>query len=181
VIQSSDCDTRDCANVDSSGTVLNVTVLDEEACARWLVSDVKVDSLLREILDVAILNVDRIRSKNTDTLQSSTPAHSPASSSAVDRDMTYRHSPFRVIASYRYVDNDSIGPAGQNRGNAATVNSDRLGNGDSAEATWIEGIDFAADKSLGDCARESLAGSRAAARVDIIADARYPRARRLRL
>ena len=61
------------------------------------------------------------------------------------------------------------------------VNGDGLGGGERAEAARIEGIDLAAGSGLGDGAGPGLAGSGAAAGVDVVAHARHPCSRRLRL
>ena len=59
--------------------------------------------------------------------------------------------------------------------------SDRLGDGHGAEAAGIETVDLAACRGLRDGAGEGLAGSRAAARVGVVADAGNPSTGRLRM
>ncbi len=62
---------------------------------------------------------------------------------------------------------------------AAAVDGDRLGDGDPAEAARVEHGDRAAGRGLDDRAGEGLARRGAAARIDVVADARDPGAGRL--
>src|SRR5262249_50962094 len=78
------------------------------------------------------------------------------------------------------VDVDAIGAGGQDpRQRMRTVDGNRLGDGDRAEAARIQTIDDAAGGGLRDRARERLARCRAAARIGVVAYARHPGARRL--
>src|SRR5688500_15570092 len=61
------------------------------------------------------------------------------------------------------------------------IDGHRLGNGDCPKTTWIEGVNLTGNRSLGDSASKCLAGGRAAAGIDVVADAGNPGACRLRL
>src|SRR5262249_38695550 len=78
---------------------------------------------------------------------------------------------------------EAVGARDQGRGDlaAAAIDGDRLGDGEAAEAARIERIDFAAVGGLRDRAGPSLARRRAAARIDVVADAGDPGARGLRV
>src|SRR5262249_34107780 len=92
-----------------------------------------------------------------------------------------------------FLDDDDVGRCGrdidavrarhQNRGDlaAAAVERNGFGDGDGAEAARIERVDFAAVGGLRDGAGPCLARRRAAARIDVVADARHPGARGLRV
>ena len=80
------------------------------------------------------------------------------------------------------VDDDAVRAGGEDAaGHAVAVDGDRLGDRDGAEAARIEDVDLAAGCGLRDRAGERLAGRRAAARVDVVADAGDPGAGRLRV
>ena len=81
----------------------------------------------------------------------------------------------------RYVDNDSgYVTRIENRaepGSVRSINGHCLGNGNRAEAAWIEDIDFTAFGSLRNRARKCFAGGRAATGISVVTDARDPSAR----
>src|SRR5690242_8092290 len=76
-----------------------------------------------------------------------------------------------VSSSLNY---NAVGSTDQHRGNlsAATVKSNGFGDGDCAEPTWIQGVNFASGSSLGNSSGPGLAGSSSAARIGIIPNAR---------
>src|SRR5262249_43095516 len=78
------------------------------------------------------------------------------------------------------VDVDSIGAGGQDaREGFRAVDRDRLGDGDRTESARIQAVDDAVGDSLRDRARKGFAWRRAAARIGVVAHARYPGPRRL--
>ena len=86
------------------------------------------------------------------------------------------------VARVWNVDDDGIGPRHEHAGCPGLADDgDRLRNGHPAEATRIEAVDLAAGSGLRDGAGERLARRRAAAGIGIVADARHPGSRCLRL
>src|SRR5712691_5271111 len=90
---------------------------------------------------------------------------------SIDSDVANGHN---VIG--RGLDNNSVGAGDEDGGNlsAATVKCNGFSDGDCAEPTWIQGVNFASGSSLGNSSGPGLAGSGAAARIGIIPNARNP-------
>src|SRR5262249_16795946 len=122
-----------------------------------------VNAVLGETEDIAILYVQSLAAQPPDPVESTTDS--------VDSQISKDDN---VVASGLHY--DPVGAGDQNRGDlsAATVNGDGLGDGKGAEATWIEGINFASKRRLGDGTSEGLARCRAAAGISVITYARYP-------
>src|SRR5437016_5783646 len=73
------------------------------------------------------------------------------------------------------VDVDAGGAGRKHAGDHTfALDGDRLGDGHGTEAARIQAVDLAAGGGLGDGAREGLAGRRAAARIEVVADTRDP-------
>ena len=70
---------------------------------------------------------------------------------------------------------DAVRSGMEDRGeHLVTIDRDRFGDGQRAEATGIEAVDLAVHGRLRDRTREGLARRRAAARIGVIADTRHP-------
>src|SRR5439155_26499602 len=79
-------------------------------------------------------------------------------------------------------DTDSITASVKDPGfDVRAVNNDGLGNDDSAESARINAVDLAVDGGFRNRTRKGFARRSAAARIRVVADARHPRARCLRL
>src|SRR5262249_55149482 len=80
-------------------------------------------------------------------------------------------------------DIDAVDARAQNAAHPSllTVDCDRFCNRHRAKAARIQTVDDSAYCGLGDSTGKRLAGRRAAARIGIVADARHPGARRLRV
>src|SRR5262249_49403058 len=123
-----------------------------------------VDSIVGETEDFAVLHKEGFTSQKPDAIDSA--------SDTVDPEIPQDHHVRRSG-----LDNDAVGTANQYRGHlaSAAVNCNSLGDSDRAVAGRIQGVNLTAQGGLGDGAGKSLAWCCAAARVGIVADARYPR------
>src|SRR5260370_4637295 len=63
----------------------------------------------------------------------------------------------------------------------SAVNGNCLGDRNRPEATWIQDINFAVDRGLGDGAGKRFTWGRAAAWIGVVSNTGYPGTRRLRL
>src|SRR5262249_52232293 len=127
-----------------------------------------------EVLDDHIVQMQREPTGEVDADQ--------AGAGAVDGETAHVHDDGSGRRRGAVVDVYTVG-AGRQDGaeRAAAVEGYRLGDGDGAEAARIEAVDLTAGGGLRDRSGEGLARRCAAARVNVVADARYPGSRRLRM
>src|SRR5262249_47420133 len=86
------------------------------------------------------------------------------------------------LGAGRSVDHDAVRPGHQNaRFDVVSDDADRFGDSHGSESAGIQNIDLAAGGGFRDRACECLAWSGPAARIGVVAYARYPGSRRLRL
>src|SRR6185436_14322481 len=152
------------SDVEPSRTILDVRVFNANDDARDHHAG-GVDSIRGEIVDVAVLDVQRDQigaiSRDVDAVYSCALTDSAARTRAVDHETSQDHPPLRVVSvpGGAEVDVYAIDAAGENRGLVvAAVDRDRLGNRHGAEAAVVEGVNFAADKSFGNSTCKSLTG-----------------------
>src|SRR5260370_29728434 len=130
------------------------------------------DGVLRKIVNVAVVNIYGFGRENINAVSTE---RGPSSINVEVPEYDY------IIGSC--LEDDTLNSRGKNSGDLslATINGDRFRDGHRPEATWIQDVDFAGGSSLRLRARKGFAGCRAAAWIDIVADAGDPRARCLRL
>jgi len=81
----------------------------------------------------------------------------------------------RDYVSRGCVDDDTIDEGGKDRSKrAGAIESDRLGDRDRTETTWIECINFTAGRGLGDGASPGFAGGSTATGIRIVPNAGHP-------
>jgi hypothetical protein len=121
-----------------------------------------VDPAIHKAIDFAVLDPYVPSSENQDASQSG--------SDSVDIEVSQDHH-----VSAGGIHDNSVGPRNEDsRESAVPIEDDRLGDGDGAEPTGVQCVDFPVRGGFGNGSSESLARSGAAARVGIVANARDP-------
>jgi hypothetical protein len=142
------------------GGVADDGILHEEHGAE--IGRLEIDAVLGEAGDGAGLDDHGGSANNLDAVQ--TGADAVDIQSAQDDDIACPG-----------VDDDAIGSSDQDTGvGTAAVDGVRRGDGEGAESTRVQGIDFAPRRGFADRPGKGLVGSRSDTRIGIIADSRHP-------